>query len=69
MANRTFVPLTVYLDPDISERVDIFAESINNSKSAAGELLIKRGLGLVQDVSLEDMFKAAKKGSHDKHRA
>ena len=62
--NKTFVALSVYLDPVTSQQLEDMAGALNQSKSGAAELLIKKGLGLLSDVEVEDILHVPRRGAH-----
>lgn len=57
----SFIEVTSYVDPEIAKRIDELAKGMNNSRSATAELLLKRALGMVSDVEIEDLFKVGRR--------
>jgi hypothetical protein len=63
---KTFIPLNVYLEPDVYYRVEALKKMLNHSLSGTGELLIRKGLGLIGDFEIEQL--ARDNGKQEKQK-
>lgn len=59
MDSKKWVPLSIYLSPELYSEVERLAEVLCGTKAGACELLIKRGLGRVGDAQVEEIIREA----------
>lgn len=68
MDTKKFVAVSVYLTPEELEQVMSFAYAWNQTKSGACQLLIRKGLGTVGDVELEEMCKRGRRNGQQEEK-
>lgn len=55
MDSKKFIPVSIYLTPEDYADVMHVAKMLNQTKSGACELLIRRGLGKVGDFQIDQI--------------